>query len=88
MPADGNYHHVVATMNGLGSTAKIYIDGVDTTHIVGVGQTILNTAFPLDVRIVLWLGATARHRPCTTSSRSTTTALTQAQVTAHYQAAF
>jgi hypothetical protein len=47
VPADGAYHYVVATMNGLGSTAKIYIDGVDRTHIISPGQTILDTAFPM-----------------------------------------
>jgi CSLREA domain-containing protein len=45
--ADGNYHHVVATMNGLGSTARIYIDGADVTQVLAPGQTILNTAFPI-----------------------------------------
>ncbi len=47
VPADGRFHHVVATMNGLGSTARIYIDGVDVTQVLAPGQTILNTAFPL-----------------------------------------
>jgi len=45
--ADGAYHHVVATMNGNGSTARIYVDGVDSTVTVSPAQTILNTAFPL-----------------------------------------
>jgi subtilisin-like proprotein convertase family protein len=47
VPADGRFHHVVATMNGLGSTARIYIDGADVTQGLAPGQTILNTAFPL-----------------------------------------
>jgi hypothetical protein len=47
VPANGAYHHVVATMNGLGSTARIYIDGADVTQVLAPGQTILNTAFPL-----------------------------------------
>jgi hypothetical protein len=47
VPADGRFHHVVATMNGLGSTARIYIDGTDVTQVLAPGQTILNTAFPL-----------------------------------------
>ncbi len=47
VPADGRFHHVVATMNGLGSTARIYIDGIDFTQVMAPGQTILNTAFPL-----------------------------------------
>ncbi len=47
VPLDANYHHIVATMNGLGSTARIYIDGNDVTQTVSPGQTILNTAFPM-----------------------------------------
>ena len=47
VPADGAYHHVVATMNGLGSTAKIYIDGNDVTQVLAPGQTMLNTTFPI-----------------------------------------
>ena len=47
VPADGLYHHIVATMNGNGSTAKIYVDGVLDTVIVSAVQTIQDTAFPL-----------------------------------------
>ena len=68
-------------MNGLGSTAKIYIDGVDRTHILGPGQTILNTAFPLTF-------GSFGSAPATPASYDEfalyDTALTQAQVTAHY----
>ena len=48
IPADGAYHHVVATMNGAGS-AKVYIDGVDVTVAVPgqQQQVIQNTTFPL-----------------------------------------
>ena len=46
IPADGAYHHVVATMNGPG-TAKIYIDGVLDTVSVSAVQAIADTAFPL-----------------------------------------
>jgi hypothetical protein len=44
--ADGNYHHVVATMNGPG-TAKIYIDGVLASTSLSAVQAIQDTAFPL-----------------------------------------
>ena len=47
VPGDGDYHHVAATMNGIGSTARIYIDGVNVTQTVSSGQTILDTAFPM-----------------------------------------
>ncbi len=42
----GAYHHIAATMNGRG-TAKIYIDGVESTLPVNRAQAIENTAFPL-----------------------------------------
>jgi len=47
--ADGQYHHIVATMNGAGTTAKIYVDGSDVTQAVAGGgvQVVQNTAFPL-----------------------------------------
>jgi len=48
VPADGKYHHVVATKNGAGpGTAKIYVDGVDVTVPVSPAQIVQNTAFPL-----------------------------------------
>ncbi len=81
VPADGNYHHVVATMNGLGSTAKIYIDGVDRTHIVGAGQTILNTAFPLTFGS---FGSAPATPAFYDEFALYDTALTQARITAHY----
>ena len=46
VPADGRYHHVVATMNGAAS-ARIYIDAVDSTVQLGPTLTVANTAFPL-----------------------------------------
>ena len=46
IPADGEFHHVVATMNGPGS-AKIYIDGVQDTVSVSALQAIQDTALPL-----------------------------------------
>ena len=46
VPADGNYHHIVATMNGPG-TARIYIDGVDDTVQLSAVHSIADTAFPL-----------------------------------------
>lgn len=46
IPADMNYHHIVATKDGLNS-AKIYVDGVDVTVSVSSVQAIQNTAFPL-----------------------------------------
>lgn len=45
--ADGAYHYVVATMNGPGSTAKIYIDGVDRTAPTSAPQSIVDTTSPL-----------------------------------------
>jgi CSLREA domain-containing protein len=49
IPADGAYHHIVATVNGPGSTAKIYVDGVDVTQVLPAGnvQVIEDTTFPL-----------------------------------------
>ena len=46
VPADGSWHHVVATKNGPG-TAKIYVDGVASTVGVSVNQVVQNTALPL-----------------------------------------
>ena len=48
IPADGKYHHVVATMNGLGP-ATIYVDGQPGTITVTPNQAIQNTTFPLTV---------------------------------------
>jgi hypothetical protein len=45
--ADGAYHHIVATLNGPGSTAKIYIDGVDHTAPTSAPQSIVDTTSPL-----------------------------------------
>jgi hypothetical protein len=47
VPADGNFHHVVATRSGPGGVA-IYIDGVNggTTQVSAM-QVIQDTAFPL-----------------------------------------
>ena len=47
VPADGAYHHIVATIDGNGATAKIYIDGVPDTVTVSSPQTLVNTTFPL-----------------------------------------
>ena len=47
VPADGRYHHVVATMNG--SAPTIYVDGVPGTIVVSAVQTIQSTTFPIDV---------------------------------------
>jgi subtilisin-like proprotein convertase family protein len=47
VPADGAYHHIVATKDGPGST-MIYIDGLDAGTVqVSGGQVVQNTAFPL-----------------------------------------
>jgi hypothetical protein len=47
VPADGAYHHIVATKDGPGS-AMIYIDGLDAGTVqVSGGQVVQNTAFPL-----------------------------------------
>jgi hypothetical protein len=47
VPADGNFHHVVATRSGPGGVA-IYIDGVNGgTTQVSATQVIQDTAFPL-----------------------------------------
>ena len=42
----GGYHHVAATMDGPG-TAKIYIDGVESTVPVSTVQAIQDTTLPL-----------------------------------------
>jgi hypothetical protein len=81
VPADGRYHHVVATMNGLGSTAKIYIDGQDRTHVVAPGQTILNTAFPLTFGS---FGSAPATPAFYDEFALYDSALTAAQVSAHY----
>jgi hypothetical protein len=82
--ADGAYHHVVATMNGNGSTARIYVDGADSTVTVSPAQTILNTAFPLTF-------GSFGSAPSTPTDYDEfalyDTALTGADVTAHYAAA-
>ena len=81
--ADGNYHHVVATMNGLGSTARIYIDGADVTQVLAPGQTILNTTFP----ITFGSFGSAPSQPAHYDEFALyDNALTAAQVTAHYAA--
>jgi hypothetical protein len=46
IPADGHYHHIVATMNGAG-TAKIYVDGVLHSAQDSAVQAIQNTTFPI-----------------------------------------
>ncbi len=48
IPADGKYHHVVATMNGLGP-ATIYVDGQQGTITVTPNQAIQTTLFPITV---------------------------------------
>lgn len=45
VPADGRYHHVVATKSGPGD-ARIYVDGAQSTVQVSA-EVVLNTAFPL-----------------------------------------
>jgi hypothetical protein len=47
VPADGAYHHIVATKDGPGTTT-IYIDGLDAGTVqVSGGQVVQNTALPL-----------------------------------------
>ena len=77
--SDGAYHHVVATINGPSSTAKIYIDGVDQTVIVSAPQSIPDTPFP----IVFGIAKRARS---STSFALYPDVLSQARVTAHYDA--
>ena len=58
VPADGRFHHIVATKNGTGAgSLHIYIDGVDSTVVVTAVQAIANTTFPLDISG----GASNRH---------------------------
>jgi subtilisin-like proprotein convertase family protein len=47
--ADGRYHHIAATINGPGSSARIYVDGADVTDGVpaGAAQVIQDTSFLL-----------------------------------------
>jgi len=82
VPADGAFHHIVATKDGPG-TAKIYIDGADVT-VPTPGQqlqVIANTAFPL----VFGSGAStpANYDEFAVYDQ----ALTAAQVSARYNAA-
>lgn len=46
VPADGEFHHIAATVDGPGS-ARIYIDGVEDTVQVATVQSLQNTASPL-----------------------------------------
>ena len=46
VPADGRYHHVVATMSGPGH-ARIYIDGVPDTAQLSTVHAITDTTYPL-----------------------------------------
>ena len=46
VPVDSNYHHIVATKNGA-NTAKIYIDGVESTVQVSGVQIVQDTSFLL-----------------------------------------
>jgi len=45
VPADGLFHHIAATK--IGTTVKIYVDGVEGTTPVSPIQVVQNTAFPL-----------------------------------------
>jgi len=45
VPADGHYHHIVATKNA--SAVKIYVDGIESTVPVSTVQVVQNTTFPL-----------------------------------------
>ena len=57
VPADGNFHHVVATRSGPGAVA-IYIDGVNAgTTQVSATQVIQDTAFPLQFGLANSAGA-------------------------------
>jgi len=76
--ADGAYHHIVVTLNGLGSSAKIYIDGVDVTTIVAPGQTVFDTAF------LLTMGAAASTAAQYDEFALYDTVLTPDQVAEHY----
>ncbi len=46
VPGDGNFHHIVATEDGPNS-AKIYIDGVQSTVNVSPVQVVTNSTSPL-----------------------------------------
>lgn len=45
VPADGAFHHVVATKDG--TSVVIYVDGVAGTTVLAANQVVANTAFPL-----------------------------------------
>ena len=47
VPADGTFHHVVATMDGTLGSARIYIDGVEASTVQVANATLANTAFVL-----------------------------------------
>lgn len=80
VPADGQWHHVVATMDGPG-TAKIYIDGAPDT--VGVS----NVHTPADSTTPLFLGGTATTPHTLDELALYDKALTPEQVAAHHAAA-
>lgn len=81
VPADGKWHHVVATKNG--STVTLYVDGVES-HSGGGAQTCTNTATALRV------GAKASGSEALTGSVDEvavySTALNSTRIQAHYKA--
>jgi subtilisin-like proprotein convertase family protein len=82
VPADGAYHHIVATKDGPGS-AQIYIDGLEagTVQVGGGVQAIQDTAFPLT------FGGAGSTPTLFDDFALYDAALTAAQVSAHHAAA-
>lgn len=81
LTVDGRFHHIVATDNGI-STGKIYIDGVDC------GSAPLSTSVTdtvSDLRIAEYTGAP--YNGWIDELALYPTALSQARVLAHYNAA-
>ncbi len=76
--ADGGYHYVVATVNGANS-AKIYVDGVQSTVAVAAAQVIQDTNFPLT------LGATSSTQINFDEFAIYDGVLSAAEVQSHYQ---
>ena len=79
VPADGAFHHIVATVDGPNS-ARIYIDGVEDTVQVATVQSLQNTALPL------LFGTGASTQATFDEFALYDEALSAAQVTQHFEA--
>ena len=84
IPADGGFHHVVATKNG--ASTRVYVDGVDVTQPIA-SRTIADSTAPLQIGRFLSQGsgvATSYLAGDLDEVAVYTTALAAAQVRKHY----